>query len=791
MVEYLTSHPQTKIADISYTTTAQRIHHVFQAVYSVQSTRDLTGLIYSDLQGSKEPRWLKDKPSVVFTFTSQGSQYPGMGRELFETCATFQQSILGFNAICEQQGLPSFLPLITDSGLDYTSVSTVQVQLALVALDLALAMLWQSWGMMPNLVIGHSLGEYPALCFASVLSVTDMLFLVGKRAILMQKECTAYTHAMLAVRCPRDGLGRYLTTDLKTCGIACINGPNATVVSGLAREVQTLKAHLQSGGIKSTLLEVPYAFHLPQIDLILAQFQRVAEKVTFSKPTIPVASTLRSEVVRNEGVFSPSYLVRQARHQVDFLGALEACRSTFMASDRTLFIECGPAPVCLGMVRSTLGISPTMVLPSIIPDEANCWKTLSKSVANAFSVGVPITWSDYHKCFENCLSLVDLPKYAFDLKDYWLQYEGTWALTKNEQVSAQPVFSTTCLQRIESETVDKDEACVTFVLNPSEPGLFAAIQGHLVNGIGLCPSSVYADMAFTAASYVYSKMQPFDPVPAMDVSKMKVFHLLVVLPTGNSPSQLIKVTAVQTIGTGSIKVLFNSQDGNETQQHGHCKVNFGDGNKWKDEWSRNTYLVMSRMTALTNAAKEGSVHRILGPMIYKLFSRIVVYSEKYQGLQDVYMDSALNKVTANVKFRNVGECGSFTYSPYWIDTIAHLAGFVLNGSVSTPEDIVFISHGWKSMRIAAPLSDEKLYSSYVCMQPIGNQGLMCGDVYVLDSNDVVAVCVSLKFQEMKKTLLHTLLKASCKAPLQTSKEDMRRSQRPTQNTASHRRINVK
>ena len=791
MVQYLTSHPQTKIADISYTTTARRIHHVFRTAYAAQNTMDLTGLLYDDLQGSKEPPRIEDKPSVIFTFTGQGSQYPGMGRELFETCATFQQSILEFDTICSHQGLPSFLPLITDSGLDYKSVSTVQVQLALASLDLALAILWRSWGIMPNIVIGHSLGEYPALCFAGVLSVMDMLFLVGKRATLMQNQCTPYTHAMLAVQSPREALGKYLTTDLENCGIACLNGPNATVVSGLTEDIKTLTARFKPEGIRSTLLEVPYAFHSPQIDPILEEFQAAAETVKFCKPTIPVASTLKGEIVAEEGVFSSGYLARQARHQVDFLGALEACRSTGIIDDRTLFVECGPAPVCLGMVRSTLGISAAMALPSIKADEASCWKTLTKSVANAFSVGLPITWSDYHKSFGDCLSLVDLPKYAFDLKDYWLQYEGTWALTKNKQVAAQPAFSSTCLQRIESETFTKDEASVVFVSNPTEPGLFAAIQGHQVNGVGLCPSSVYADMAFTAASYVYSKMQPFDPVPAMDVSDMEVFHPLVVLPQNNSPSQLIKVTAVRTGGTGSIKVLFDSQDGNETQQHGHCEVSFGNGDEWKDEWSRNTYLVTSRMTGLTDAANEGSVHRILRPMIYKLFSTIVVYSEKYHGLQEVYMDSALNEVSAKVKFQNVAECGTFTYSPYWIDTIAHLAGFVLNGSVSTPEDTVFISHGWRSMRIVAPLSHEKSYRGYVRMQPIGNRGLMCGDVYLLEGNDVVAVCLGLKFQEMKKALLHSLLKRCYKAPLQNERDEMEISPVPVQNKASRRVTQVK
>lgn len=167
MVEFLTLHPQTRIADISYTTTARRTHHVFRTAYTAQSTKDLAGLLYQDLQLSKEPPRIEDKPSVVFTFTGQGSQYPGMGRELYETSATFRQSILEFDAICVHQGLPSFLPLITNKGPDDKPASTVQVQLALVSLDLALAMLWRSWGMLPNVVIGHS-SESIQLCASPV-----------------------------------------------------------------------------------------------------------------------------------------------------------------------------------------------------------------------------------------------------------------------------------------------------------------------------------------------------------------------------------------------------------------------------------------------------------------------------------------------------------------------------------------------------------------------------------------------------------------------------------------------
>lgn len=758
---HLNSNPHTKLADLSYTTTARRMHHVFRTAHAVGSTKELIGLITKELAGSNEPSRANGKPSIVFAFTGQGSQYAGIGKQLFDTCERFRENILEFNGICLRQGLPPFLDMITDSKGDITRMTPTQIQLGLVSLELGLARFWQSCGIEPDVVIGHSLGEYAALCVAGVLSVSDMLFVVGNRAKIMEEQCTAHTHAMLAIQSPVESVLQTLkTAQLSCCEIACINGPSSTVVSGPIEDVKMLKDRLQAGDVKTTLLEVPYAFHSAQMDPILSDFEAIAHNVRFAKPTIAVASTLLGDLVKADGVFTANYLARQARHKVDFVGALRACTSQGVVNEQTLWVENGPASVCLGLVRSTLDLSPTRSLPSLKPNE-DCWKTITKALANAYNSGVKVLWPDYHKEYESALTLLDLPTYAFDLKDYWLQYEGDWALKTNDTAStspASPAFSTTCLQRVESESYSTDKASVVFVSNAAEPKLYAAVQGHLVTGVGLCPSSVYSDMAFTAASYIHSKMEPSKPVPAMDVAKMEVHHPLIVLP--NNPDQIIRISAVRNAGADSVTVSFGSQNGSDTNEHGHCIVHFGNGEEWKSEWARNAYLVKMRIDGLTNSAQVGVSHKILRKMVYKLFAALVAYDEKYHGLEEVFMDSELHEAAASVKFQTTAADGNFTYSPYWIDSIVHLAGFVLNGSVNTPEDVVYISHGWKSLRIAGALSEDKSYSSYVRMQPTGNRGVYAGDVYMFEGDEVVAVCTGLKFQEMKKSVLQTLLGTS-------------------------------
>ena len=765
LLEYIESHPETQLRDLSYTTTARRMHHVVRKAYAAESLDSLTQSIKKDLANPSEPSPVTESPSAIFVFTGQGAQYLGMGKQLFETNTAFRKSIIDFDSICLRQGLPSFKWIINQASSEKKTPSPSESQLALVSIAMALASLWKSWGITPSAVIGHSLGEYAALCVAGVLSVSDTIYLVGMRAQMMEKKCIANSHAMLAIQSGVEPIEQILSAgQMPSCSIACFNGPNSTVVSGKVDEISSLGQKLDAAGVKKTLLELPFAFHSVQMDPILDDIRVIAQNVEFREPAVPVASTLLGSVVKEKGTFTPSYLTRQAREAVKFQGALEACRSLGIARDETLWVEMGAHPLCHGMVRSTLGMSPTKALPSLRRDE-DCWATISKSIANAFNSGAKIAWMEYHRDFQAALKLLDLPSYAFDLKNYWIQHEGDWSLTKGDKtnavtqtLSSRPAFSTTCLQHIENEKFTKDSASVDFSSRLDDPKLNTAVRGHLVNGTGLCPSSVYADVAFTAAWYIASRMTPNDPVPAMDLSTMEVFKPLIVDST--ETSQLLKVTATRRSDEQIVKIQISSQDQKGRQDHANCTVMYGDGQQWIDEWQRNAYLVQSRIDQLFKPSNPSSVHRLLKDMIYRQFQTVVTYSKEYHNIDELFMDCELNETAANIKFQPSAANGHFVYSPYWIDTVAHLAGFILNASVKTPADTVFISHGWQSFRIAKPLSDEKSYRGYVRMQPSGNRGVMAGDVYIFDGDEIVVVCRGIKFQQMKRTILQSLLSSA-------------------------------
>jgi iron transport multicopper oxidase len=163
------------------------------------------------------------------------------------------------------------------------------------------------------------------------------------------------------------------------------------------------------------------------------------------------------------------------------------------------------------------------------------------------------------------------------------------------------------------------------------------------------------------------------------------------------------------------------------------------------------------MDALVASANAGLVHRLQRPIVYKLFTNVVHYDEKYQGLEEVFLDSTLNDAVGVVKLRSRAETGEFTYSPYWTDAIVHLAGFVLNGNINTPDDVAHISSGFESIRIAEDFSEGKTYHSYVRMHSTEKKGMSVGDVYIFDGDTVIAACNGLKFQMMKKSILNVIL----------------------------------
>ncbi|KAI9691654.1 MAG: Type I Iterative PKS [Bathelium mastoideum] len=488
LIDFLEMKPDVSLPSLSYTTTARRAQHPYRVSFAVSSISEAKESMMSAQADLVKPI-STIPPKVLFVFTGQGAHYPMLGKQLFGESEQFRSDLMEFDRISCNQGFPSFLPLVDGTDTGVNPFSSIVLQLGQTCIQMALARLWISWGISPRAVLGHSLGEYAALHVAGVLSASDTIFLVGRRAEILQKVCIAGSHAMLAVATSVTSTRQVLAGE--NLEVACINGPRETVISGPAELMISYSKTLKTAGIKCVLLRTPYAFHSAQVESILDPLKEIASSVTFRNPAIPVISPLLREIVTDRHVFGPDYLARHARETVDFLGAVINAKEEGLVDQDAIWVEIGPAPVCSAFLRSSLG-SRTVAVPSLRERE-DAWKTTANGLSLLHSKGLRIDWNEVHREYDSSHTVLALPSYTFENKNYWLEYTNNWCLNKGEVIEAasktarERSLPTSSVQKLIKEDYGNK---ITLVAESdlSEPDLNNAVSGHLVNGSALCPS---------------------------------------------------------------------------------------------------------------------------------------------------------------------------------------------------------------------------------------------------------------------------------------------------------------
>jgi amino acid adenylation domain-containing protein len=377
------------------------------------------------------------RPRVAFLFSGQGTQYAGMGRQLYEQEASYREAIEECGGLVEGKLGVKLEDLLYGAEAELLQ-QTRYAQPALFAVQYALGRTWRRWGVEPQVVLGHSIGEYVAAEAAGVFTLAAGLKLVVRRGELMEQLCAG--GAMLSVHAGQAvvqaALARVTSEGLT---VSVLNGPNQVVVSGSAAGVEELAAVLRAEGVRSERLAVSHGFHSAAVEPMLQAWQAELEQVAMAAPQVTYVSSMTGEVAGAE-VATARYWREQTRQAVRFEAALQ----TVLRQRPEVLLEVGAQPALLALARAVIDREGPLCLPSLRPGRADREQMLA-SLAQLHVHGAPVRWENLRR--ENLHARaprprkLSLPSYPFQRTRHWIEAEDRISAVQAAAVAAPSAHS--------------------------------------------------------------------------------------------------------------------------------------------------------------------------------------------------------------------------------------------------------------------------------------------------------------------------------------------------------------
>ena len=443
-LNYLAENPTVDLADLAYTTQFGRAQFDHRLTAVAATPTELYEALQAFVEGESAPglsggQGFAGPPRIAFLFTGGGAQSINMGRELYATEPLFRQILDECDQLLRTHAALNLLEVLYPASsapeeTDYAQIDAMAyMQPALFAIEYALAKLWEAWGIRPDMVMGHSAGEYAAACVAGVFSFVDGLKLIAARGRLMG---TTAAGAMVALEADEATVSRAVAPWADRVSVGVVNSEQNVVISGDAAAIEQIVAALPE--IKATRLRITCASHSPLMEPILDAFEEVAHQVTFTNPQIPFVSNVTG-IVETERIATPTYWREHLRATVRFADGVH----TLEQQGATVYLEIGPKPTLLGMAQHCLSAAANQTasfLPSLRPGQSD-WQQMLASLGELFVRGSGVDWNGLWRDSVGQRQRLALPFYPFQRERYWVPITPHTALrasSEREPLERQP-----------------------------------------------------------------------------------------------------------------------------------------------------------------------------------------------------------------------------------------------------------------------------------------------------------------------------------------------------------------
>jgi acyl transferase domain-containing protein/acyl-CoA synthetase (AMP-forming)/AMP-acid ligase II/NAD(P)-dependent dehydrogenase (short-subunit alcohol dehydrogenase family)/acyl carrier protein len=714
---FIKSNAEISLADICLTSNIGRHHFDYRQGIVAKDKQELIAKL-TDLSIRELPPQNKLN-KLAFLFTGQGSQYIVMAQELYDTQPVFKEncdlcwSICNINTVgangpkgcgsdslleTNKTALPYRSPL-----RDFDINQTQYTQPLLFIIEYSLAQLWLSWGIKPDVMVGHSIGEYVAATIAEVLSLEDALKLVCARGKLMQS--LPKNGAMLAVFSSQEQIEHLLDHKIS---IAADNGTHL-VLSGLKDDIEWISQQLESLSIKTKLLEVSHAFHSPLMLPMIEEFKVVAESINYSLPKIPIVSNLTGQLA-DEAIATADYWTKHILQPVQFAKSVE-----YLASQQVdIFLELGTKPTLNTMAQGILGMGDRLFVSSLHPQQPD-WQYILENLGQLYTAGSEIDWQavtqNYHA------KKISLPTYPFQRQRYWFDLPAKAVHHQTIKNQIHPLLGTVLSSPLKQ----------TLFQSYLQPETINWLKDHCLGDEIIFPGTAYLEIAIALGLFQSKNNQLL--IENVDIATPLYLE-------NDLENNLTVAPEIQVI-TSSQQEAWNweiySLNNQEWTQHCSGKVS-----------CLNMPIAGKSLNEIKNSLENSELDVNQHYLAYQ--RQGINYGQSFQGIKQLWAKE--NQALGLIELPHHLNSEAYHFHPALLDACLQILFAALPTEL---QGITYIPVGLEQLAIQS-FPNTKVWSYLELRQDHNQQQILSADVWLYrDNGDLIAKIAGLKSQAIKST----------------------------------------